>query len=201
MNRRETAPQGRGAGTWCGAGTALSVALGATAAWASGGEGAAGGSWLDFGWRTVNFVILVGALYWLLARKIREFFTGRRAGIQASLAAAAAAKEEAEKRYREYSAKLDKATEEIQGIHDMITSQGMAEKERILAEAQMAAEKLREDTQARLEQELKKARDQLRLDAVQLSVDMAEEILRRQITPQDHEGMVKDYVEKVVTKH
>jgi F-type H+-transporting ATPase subunit b len=36
---------------------------------------------------------------------------------------------------------------------------------------------------------------------VQLSVKMAEQILKRNITEQDHEAMVKEYMDKVVSKN
>ena len=52
-----------------------------------------------------------------------------------------------------------------------------------------------------MEQEFSNARNQLRAEAAQLSVQMAEELLRRNITIQDHEHMVKDYMDKVVIKH
>ena len=60
---------------------------------------------------------------------------------------------------------------------------------------------MKEDAQARIEQELQKASAQLRGEAVQLSVKMAEDILKRNITEKDHETMIKEYLDKVVTKN
>jgi hypothetical protein len=58
-----------------------------TAAYASGGGGSnEGPSWFNFTWRGVNFLILAGVLYWLLAKKVKAFFTGRREGIRTALA-------------------------------------------------------------------------------------------------------------------
>jgi F-type H+-transporting ATPase subunit b len=167
---------------------------------AGGGE-SKGHNWVDFAWRALNFLVLAGFLYWLLAKKIKEFFAGRRDDIKIALEQAMAAKEEAEKKYKEYTAKLEKATEEIAGISEMIKAQGLAEKERILEDAKKAAVKMKEDTQTRVEQELKKAGNLLRTEAVKLSVEMAEELLKRNITPADHDIMVKDYLDKVVSKH
>ena len=171
-----------------------------TAAYASGGGGShEGPSWLDFTWRVVNFLILVGVLYWLLAKKIRAFFTGRREGIRTALADAVTAREEAENKFREYAAKLDKATGEIDEITRMIQAQGLNEKERIIEDARKAAEKMKEDTRARMEQEFNKASRELRIEAVRLSTQMAGELLRKNIQADDHEVMVKDYIEKVVS--
>jgi F-type H+-transporting ATPase subunit b len=169
-------------------------------AWASGGEdGAAMGK--DFAWRIFNFSIFAGILYWLLAGKIKVFFSGRRQEIKKALEEAEQVKREAEQKFKEYEEKLSKATAEISGIVEMIKSQGVAERDRILADARIAAEKMKEDTKARMDQELNQARRELREEAVSLSVQMAEEILKKTITPVDHENMVKDYLSKVVIKH
>ena len=173
-----------------------------TAAYASGGEGGhEGPSWFDFTWRVVNFLILAGVIYWLLAKKVKAFFAGRREGIRTALAEAVTAREEAEKKFREYAAKLDKATGEIDEITRMIQAQGLAEKERIIEDARKAAEKMKEDTQARMEQEFNKASRELRIEAVRLSTQMAGELLRKNIQADDHEALVKDYIEKVVNKN
>ncbi len=177
----------------------LCVAL----SYASGGEGeAAGGrNWPDFFWRAFDFAVLAGFFYWLFAKRARDFFSGRRQAIKASLEEAAADKEEAEKKFREYDDKLKKAAEELKSMMEIIQSQGLAEKERIIADALKAAGKLKEDAQKRIEQEMDKVRKELRTEAVRLSVKMAEEILKKQITAGDHAVMVEDYIDKVVTKH
>jgi F-type H+-transporting ATPase subunit b len=199
-------------GTEGGAGRGLAIAFLActlpcffwlTAACASGGgaEAKEGANWFDFAWRLFNFLALIGVLYWLLAKKMKEFFSGRREGIRSALAEAEAAREAARKKFEEYSAKLDKATGEIEQIGQMIQAQGLAEKERIIADARKAAEKMKEDTQARMEQEFHKASHELRTEAVRLSAQMAEELLRKHIRAEDHEVIVKDYIEKVVSKN
>ena len=168
---------------------------------AGGGEEHHPIDWKDFGYRMLNFAILAGFLWWLSAKKVKEFFAGRRNDIKESLNQAQAAKEDAERKYKEYVSKLEKATEEIDGIAELIKVQGMAEKEKMIEEAQKAAVKIEEDTKARMEQEFSTARNQLRAEAAQLSIQLAEELLKRNITIQDHEKMVKEYMDKVVIKH
>ncbi|MDO9527845.1 MAG: F0F1 ATP synthase subunit B [Syntrophales bacterium] len=168
--------------------------------YAAGGSGEGsdhGGQLLDFGWRVINFAILVGLLYWLLKDKIKEFFSGRRTDIKLSLEEAMAAKEEAEKKFKEYSAKLDKATEEINEISEMIRAQGLAEKEKIIENAKITAERMKDDAQSRIEQETKKAKSQLRTEVVELSIQMAEEILKKNILEKDHENIVEDYLKSM----
>lgn len=173
------------------------------ALYASSGEGGSkeGNKWLEFAWKTFDFAVLAGFLYWLLAAKVKEFFVGRRKNIKESLENTKQQKAEAEKKYREYSEKIDKASLEIDGIFEMIKTQGVAEKQKIIEDAGKVARKLKEDAQARIEQELKKASYQLRNEAVQLSVQMAEDILKRNVTEKDHESMVKEFMDKVVNKN
>lgn len=169
---------------------------------ASGGEGGSDlKKWTDFAWKTFNFIVLVGFIYWLAAAKIKAFFVDRRKDIKESLENTSKQKNEAEKKYREYSEKIDKASSEIDGIFEMIKAQGVAEKQKIIEDAQKVAQKIKEDAKVRIEQELQKASSQLRVEAVQLSVKMAEQILKRNITEQDHEAMVKEYMDKVVSKN
>lgn len=181
----------------------LLIALYAGVVIASGGEETHHDKdqWIGLAWKTLNFLVLMGFLYWLLADKIKAFFVDRRKDIKETLENTAAQKTEAEKKYRDYAEKIDKASAEIDGIFEMIKAQGVAEKQKIIDDAKKVAQKMKEDAQARIEQELQKASAQLRGEAVQLSVKMAEDILKRNITENDHETMIKEYLNKVVTKN
>lgn len=181
----------------------LYVAVAAAFAYASGGGEAAGGGHdnhklIDFGWRIVNVAILVGLLWWLSAKGIKGFFAGRREGIKDAMESAVEAKEAAQKKFDEYSAKLDKATGEIEEIAQMIRAQGQAEKEKIIEDAKRSAEKMKADATARMEQEYNKFKNELRQEATELAVEMAESILKKQIKKADHEDMVKDFLDRMV---
>ena len=137
----------------------------------------------------------------MLFRSIKAFFTGRREEIRGSLEEAEVVKADAEKKFKEYDEKLKKAEEEIQNISAMIRQQGEEEKKRIIADAGRAAEKMKEDAKARMDQELKKARNELRLEASELAIQMAEDILKKKVTKEDHEGMVREYLDRMVKKN
>jgi len=177
----------------------ISISIAFAAAEGEGGHDSK--EWIDLGKKTFDFIVLVGLLYWLLAAQIKEFFSGRRVEIKKTLEESVEKKAEAEKKYREYSEKIDKASVEIDGIVEMIKVQGITEKQKIIEDAEKAAKKMKEDAHTRIEQELKGASDQLKAQAVQLSVQMAEEIIKRSITAQDHEAMVEEYMNKVVIRN
>ena len=169
----------------------------------SGGEsgGDAAGQWKDFGWRILNTVILLAILYKLMWAKMKGFFVDRREAIKAQMDQAETAMAEAEDKFKEYSDRLDKATGEIAGIAEMIKAQGVAEREKIIESAKNSSEKMKEDAKARMEQEYNKASKKLRIEAAELSVLMAEDILKKSVKPQDHENMVKDFLERMVKQN
>ena len=152
---------------------------------------------INFGWKFIDLAVLVGLLYWWIGKKAKDFFSGRREGIGRSLADAEKMREDAQKKFREYSSKLDKASAEIDELTRVIQEQGIAEKEKIINEAKKMADKIKEEARARMEQEFKKAMHQLRLEAAQLSTQMAESLLREKIKMEDHEAMVRDYITEV----
>lgn len=153
---------------------------------------------LDFAWRLLNFAVLMFILYKIAWKRLVNFFRNRREDIKSSLAEAEERKLEAESRFKEYEVKLAKATEDIEGISEMIKAQGFAEKQKLIADAEKAAEKMKEDAKARMDQEMKKARSQLREEAVELSIRVAEDILKKNISKEDHEQMVKEYMDRMV---
>ncbi len=180
--------------------TLITLVISGTA-WAAGGGEGGHTSIKDLLWPFVNFVLLVILLYKLSWAKIKDFFTGRREEIKISLEEAVAAKEAAEKKFKEYSDRLTKATGEITGISDMIKAQGQVEKEKIVESAKVAAVKMKEDAQARMEQDLKAASNSLRAEAAELSVKLAEDMLEKTVKEKDHETMVKDFLNRMVKQN
>ncbi|MBI5681766.1 MAG: ATP synthase F0 subunit B [Deltaproteobacteria bacterium] len=154
-----------------------------------------GGS--DMLWRVINFSVLAGLLYFLLAKRVKTFLTERRESIKKALVEAKTAREEAEKKYREYEAKvalLDKKVSEITGE---LRAEGIADRDRIIEEAQKAAEKIKEQTRVAIEQEIKKAKEGIRGEVVNLAIIMSEEILRKEIKPDDQARLIKEYMERM----
>jgi F-type H+-transporting ATPase subunit b len=182
----------------------LSITLIAGVAYASSGGGEPvdhAAQMKDLAWRVLNTAILVFFLYKMAWKKMKAFFVDRREAIKAQMDQAEAAKAEAEQKYKEYSDRLEKATGEITGIADMIKAQGVAEREKIIESAKKSSEKMKEDAKARMEQEYNKASKRLRIEAAELSVLMAEDILKKSVKPQDHETMVKDFLERMVKQN
>jgi F-type H+-transporting ATPase subunit b len=177
----------------------------ASAGFASeGGEGAhhvdhAAAQMKDFGWRVLNFAVLVGIIVWALKKAdARGSLAARQADIEKSLKDAETARDAAEAKLREYGIKLDQASKEIDELHAAIVREGEQEKNRIIAEANIAAEKIVAQAALSAEQETVKARNALRAEAARLAVEIATGKLTGAIQKNDHDRFVGEYLDKVV---
>ncbi len=168
-------------------------------AWASEDGGHGGESWLSssFIFKVANFVILIALLYWLLAKQASKFFTGRKESIRQALEEAKNNKEEAERRYKEFSGKLASLEEKAKEIAKDLREEGEKEKEIIINEAQEVAKKILEQAEITASQEIKKAIQDLREEAANLIISLAEETIKKEISGEDQERLIKDYVDKL----
>ncbi len=153
----------------------------------------------DFGWRVLNFAVLVGIIVWALKKAdVKGSLAARQADIEKSLKDAEAARDAAEAKLIEYSGKLDQASKEIDELHAAIVREGEQEKIRIIAEANIAAERIVAQAALSAEQETIKARNELRAEAARLAVEIATGKLIAAIQKTDHDRFVGEYLDKVV---
>jgi F-type H+-transporting ATPase subunit b len=156
----------------------------------------------DLGWRVLNFAMLAAIIIWGMKKaKVGKLLADRQAGIEKALREAVQAREAAEKKHAEYSEKLVKATKEIDEIYVSIKKEGELEKERIIAEARVSAEKIREQAEQTAAREVLKARAELRGEAARLAVQLAEQTLRENVGKDDQNRLVGEYLTKVVELH
>lgn len=142
----------------------------------------------------VNFGILLVLGYMALRRSINPSLAARRAAIETEIAEAQRMHTEAESMHREYADKLSQLDEEIARMKAEFARAGEVERDRVIAEAQAKAERMRTDARAAIEQEMKSLAEELRREAVLAAATAAEETVRRTITAADHTRLADDYI-------
>jgi F-type H+-transporting ATPase subunit b len=172
-------------------GLLLALALACPAA-ASGGE--EGGGLGDLAWPALNFAILVAALVYFGRQPIRDFFAARQGRIRADLDAAARALSEAEARHAEWQRKLVDLDAETARIREQARQRAESEREHVLADASAAAERIRNDARAAVDQELRRAREELRREAAELAIEIAGQTLRARVTEADRSRLVDEFI-------
>ena len=151
-------------------------------------------------YRVMNFAVLAVALFFLLKKPVSQFLNDRIQSIQEQLDDLEAKKLAAEKKLAQYNEKLAALGAESEKIIEQYKAQGIALRDKILAEAATAAEKLEEQARRTIEQEFKQARLQLEEEVFERAIAKAEEKLKASITEQDQDKLVNEYLTKVVTK-
>lgn len=155
----------------------------------------------DFIWRCINFAILVGLIGYFVSKPIRNALQNRRAEIEKTLADAAAARDAAEAKAREYQEKLAKASAEIETIYAAIRREGELERDKILVSAKEMAAKIEQEADAKAAGAVARARLELRAEAARLAVELAEELLAKNVTAADQKRLVDEYMQKVGELH
>ncbi len=172
----------------------LALASSAPAA-ASGGEG--GGGLGDLFWPALNLAILLGALVYFCRRPIQDLFAARQGRIRGELDAAARALADAESRHADWQRKLTALDAEMVRIRDQARQRAESEREHLLADASAAAERIRADARAAVDQELRRAREELRREAAELAIEIAAETLRARVTDADRSRLVDEFIETI----
>jgi len=172
---------------------ALVVLAPASALAAGGGESVV---W-DLFWRVVNLALLLVVVFFLARKPVQAFFQDRRDRIQGELQSAAQLRKEAEQRYAKWQRQLVDLDAELERVRATSRERAEAERERILADARAAAERIRSDAHVAVEQEVRRARDQLRDEASALSIQLASELLQAQVTATDRDRLLDEFIAKI----
>jgi F-type H+-transporting ATPase subunit b len=147
--------------------------------------------------RAINLALFIGVLYLLVRKPAREFFAARLAEVRATLDRAAKDKAEAEAMMNELNARLSKLDAELAEIRAQAQREAAAERARLESEASADAEKLRATAQREIEGAKQAALVQLREFAASKAVELAEQQIRRELTPQDDAKLLQRVSEEL----
>jgi ATP synthase F0 subunit b len=150
-------------------------------------------------WKVINLLVFVLILVYILRKKIGigKLFDNRAASITRELDQAKRDKEQALSQLAQVQARLSRLDQEVAEIRAEAESQAAREAERIRQTAGADAEKIRQMTQREIEGAMKAARTELRSFVAEQSVRMAEEIIRREIRPEDNSRIVTNYANEL----
>lgn len=177
------------------------VLLGAALAYAEGhGEAAeplSHAKLMDLLWRTTNFVALVIILVKFGSKPIASALEGRRLGIVQRFDDLTARRGEVEQSYKKYEEKLGRIDQEVQAILETARAQAELEKQKIIDEANRAAADIKRKAELSVQFELSQAKKTLRDEVAEQAAQMAEALIRKNLTDADQAKLVSEYLDKV----
>ena len=147
--------------------------------------------------KLVNTLIVVGILYKVAFNPIKNFLKDRREGIRKALEEARAAREEAEKQLAEQRAKVADLEAELVRVREQGAKERAAMQERLEKEQENQAQRLLEQTRTTIELEASKARAELQNQAASLALNLAEEMLKKELGEADQERFVENYLANI----
>jgi F-type H+-transporting ATPase subunit b len=147
--------------------------------------------------RTVNLLIFLAVMFFILRKPLTQAFQNRRGEIIEELKRAKAEKEEAEKRLREIDARLARLDEEVAEIRANAEREAKAEFERLIKQAQDEAERIKAMAEREIEGASKAAHLQLKEFVAAKSVELAENMIRKEIKPEDDDRLITNFAREL----
>lgn len=153
--------------------------------------------WAGLFWPTVNFAILFGGLYYLLASPISKYLKDRHTAIRKDLVEAASVSAAAQAQLADLDRKLQALPGEIEALRQRGAEEIAAEEARIAALAAAERERLLEQTRREIDLQVRLAKRDLVEHTADLAVQLAATRISQQITPADQERIVERYIDNV----
>lgn len=148
-------------------------------------------------WKFVNLFIFVGALTYLVKKPLSNAFKAKRESIRSELIKAEEAKKAALEKMALIDTQLAGADGERLAILKEAREEIDQEKQRLSAQADAEAEKLKAQTSGEIVRIGQVARLQLRRFAVEESIRRAEEKLKVQVNPETDSGLIKSGIRAI----
>ncbi len=191
--------------TWAalgGAAAGLILTGVAAASEAAGGHGGISPEKIqDLLWRSVNFVVFAAILIKLVAKPAKNFFAQRSQDVATSLEDLETKQAAAVNAVKVAEARLAEVAKEREAIIQQYMADGEREKAKILDKANLAAERIKEMAIMTIQTETKKAAQHLKEEIVGLATQMATDMIKEKATYADQQGLVEEYLKKVVETH
>ncbi len=144
-----------------------------------------------------NTLITFAIIKKFLFKPVRKMLAAREEEVQAMYGNAEKAQTEAEQMRSEYTERLAKAKEEAAEIVGSATRRATVRSEEILKESSQQAAAMMKKAENTIEQERKKAMNELKDEVASLSVMIASKVVERDVKEADHERFIEEFIDKV----
>lgn len=144
-----------------------------------------------------NLLLQIYLIKRFLLKPVQKILAQRQAEANADLDAAAQAKAQAEAAQMEYEEKLVGAKEEAAAMVRSAAQTAQSRSEQILAEARQEAAAMREKASGDIARERRAAVQELKNDISGIAVSIASKVVEKEITEEDHESLIRDFIENM----
>jgi F-type H+-transporting ATPase subunit b len=148
-------------------------------------------------WPVANFIIFVGVIYYFANQPLKDYLASRSGSIRKDLVEAAQLKATATAQLAAIEQKLQALPGELNTLRSRGAEDIKAEEARIAAAAAADRERLLEQTRREIELQVRLAKKEILEHAADLSVQLATERIKKEVTPEDQSRLVDRYLDQV----
>jgi len=145
-------------------------------------------------WKTANLLLFFGLVWWLLKKPLAAFFGERRTEVAKALSKAEEDRRRAEELAAQLNARLAQIETELANLKATARRDAEAEHAALLTQAEEESARIVSRTKGEIESHVRHARTELTGYAGDLAVELARDLLARQVTPEDQKRLVADGV-------
>lgn len=153
-----------------------------------------------FIWTILTFLVLVTLLARFAWRPLLQALERRQAAIAKSLDDAQHARQELERLNRESAQIMQQARVDAEAVVSRSRSDAEVLREELKQKSRAEAAAIVKNAERQIQLETARAVQQIRSEAIDLSVTIASKILRRQVSKEDHEGLIEETLKQVETR-
>ena len=153
-----------------------------------------------FIWTIVTFLVLLALLAKFAWTPLLQALETRQNAIRKSLDDAEQAKKELERLNAESSHIINRARVEAEAIITQSRSDGDRLREEIRARARTEADNIVKNAERQIQLETSRALEQIRREAVDISVMIASKIIQRNLTKEDNERLIDEALKQVESR-
>ena len=148
-------------------------------------------------WPIANFIIFIGILYYFFNKPFAEYLTGRSSTIRKDLVEAAELRNNANAQLAAIDQKLQALPGEVTALRARGADEIKAEEQRIAAAAAADRERMLEQTRREIDLQVRLAKKEILEHAADLSVQLATDRIKKEVTPADQDRLVDRYLSQV----
>lgn len=148
-------------------------------------------------WQMINFIILLFVFKKYFKKPLAEIMKKRLDIIKENLESAKTANQAAQLLNKEAQDELLQAKAAATSMINQATSRANIEEDRILADAKMHGHKIIEQAQEEAKKIKKNAQESIVFEARQLSIDLAEKMLKEKIDSKIETALIDEFIAKV----
>jgi F-type H+-transporting ATPase subunit b len=152
---------------------------------------------LGMGWPLANFAIFIYVLYRFGNKPFKEYLASRSSSIRKDLVDAAELRSTATAQLATIEQKLQALPGELATLRTRGAEEIKAEEQRIAAQATADRDRLLEQTRREIDLQVRLAKKDILEHAANISVGLATDRIKKEVTPADQDRLVDRYLQQV----